>query len=314
MRQTMNGGDWLRLGALSLLWGASFLFYRMLATELPPLVTTFGRVALGGLALIAILAARAIPMSMPRPHWGRFAIMAMLNNVVPFTLFAWGEMRVTSGTAAILNAMTPMFAVVVGAFVFRVETLTAGRVAGVVCGIAGVVVLIGPGALVGQDLLGQAACLLAALSYGFSVHHARRIEGVTPANKALGQLIASSAMLLPVVLVLDHPWTLPAPSVAGWVALVGIAVPCTAVAYLLFFDLIARAGANNTALVTLLVPVSAMLLGAVVLAEPITWAALGGMALIGAGLAAIDGRLLALLSRRAPAPPPPPARDAPARR
>jgi drug/metabolite transporter (DMT)-like permease len=136
---------------------------------------------------------------------------------------------------------------------------------------------------------------------------------VTPANKALGQLVASSVVLLPLMPIVDQPWSLPAPSAAGWVALVGIAVPCTALAYLLFFDLIARAGANNTALVTLLVPVSALLLGAVVLGEPVTWNALGGMALVAAGLAAIDGRLLSAI-RRAPAPPPPPAPGAPARR
>jgi len=313
MRQTMNGGDWLRLGALSLLWGASFMFYRMLATELPPLVTTFGRVALGGLALVAILAPRAAPIALPRAQWGRFALLAVLNNVVPFTLFAWGEMRVAAGTAAILNAMTPMFSVLVGALVWRSEALTGARVAGVLCGIAGVAVLIGPGALLGQDWPGELACLLAALSYGFAVHFARRFEGVTPANKALGQLVASSVVLLPLMLIVDQPWSLPAPSAAGWVALVGIAVPCTALAYLLFFDLIARAGANNTALVTLLVPVSALLLGAVVLGEPVTWNALGGMALVAAGLAAIDGRLLSAI-RRAPAPPPPPAPGAPARR
>jgi drug/metabolite transporter (DMT)-like permease len=314
MRQTMNGGDWLRLGLLSGLWGASFLFYRMLATELPPLVTTFGRVALGGAALVAILAPHAAPIALPRAQWGRFLVLAALNNAIPFTLFAWGETRVAAGTAAILNAMTPMFSVVVGALVWRSEALTRARVAGVACGIAGVAVLIGPGALLGQDWPGELACLLAALSYGFAVHYARRFEGVTPANKALGQLVAASAMLLPLVVLLDRPWALPAPSTAGWVALIGIAVPCTALAYLLFFDLIARAGANNTALVTLLVPVSALLLGAIVLGEPITFNALGGMALIAAGLAAIDGRLLRLLTRRTPEPAPPPARDAPARR
>ena len=130
---------------------------------------------------------------------------------------------------------------------------------GPVRALRGVALTVGPGALVGQDWPGELACLLAALCYGLAVHHARRIEGVTPANKALGQLIASSALLLPVVLVANPPWTLPAPSTAGWVALLGIAIPCTAIAYLLFFDLIARAGANNTALVTLLVPVSAVL-------------------------------------------------------
>ena len=312
MRQTMNGGDWLRLGALSLLWGASFLFYRMLATELPPLTTVLTRVGIGGLVLLALLSARRAPIHIPRAQWGRFLGIAALNNAIPFTLFAWAETRVSGGTAAILNAMTPMFAVLVGALVLRTEALTAARLAGVACGVAGVVVLIGPQALLGQDLLGQAACLLAALSYGFAVHFARRISGVTPPNMALGQLIASSLMLLPLAGLVDRPWALPAPSTLGWVAVIGLAVPCTAFAYLLFFSLLARAGANNTALVTLLVPVSALGLGALVLGEPITLAAVAGMALIAAGLAAIDGRVLRRLTRPAPPPPPPPARGAPA--
>ncbi len=311
MRQTMNGGDWARLIGLSLLWGGSFLFYRMLATELPPLTTVFGRVAIGAAVLFAILAPRATTIRVPRAQWGRFLLLAAMNNVLPFTLFAWGETRVTGGTAAILNAMTPMFAVVVGALVWRLP-VTRTKLAGVICGIAGVVVLIGPGALVGQDYLGQAACLLAALSYGFSAHFVRRIANVTPPNIALGQLTASTLMLLPLMVVVDQPWTLPTPTSLGWLALIGLAVPCTALAYLMFFDLVARTGGNNTALVTLLVPVSAELLGAVVLDEPIAWNAVAGMGLIAAGLAAIDGRLLRPPFRPAPARPAPPARDAPA--
>jgi drug/metabolite transporter (DMT)-like permease len=315
MRQAMNGGDWLRLGALSVLWGGSFLFYRVLAADLPALTIAFGRVAIGGAVLAAMLLPRAAPVRLPRAQWGRLLLLAVLNNAVPFTLFAWGEMRISSGTAAILNAMTPMFSVVVGRLAFGGEAMTAARLAGVACGVAGVATLVGPGALLGQDLLGQAACLLAALSYGFAVHVARRIGGMTPPNIALGQLLAASLLLLPLVLAIDRPWTLAAPGMADWGALLGIAVPCTSVAYLLYFGLIARAGANNAALVTLLVPVSALLLGAVALDEPVAWNALGGMALIGAGLAAIDGRALALLTRRPaaapPVPAPPPAPRAP---
>jgi drug/metabolite transporter (DMT)-like permease len=310
----MNGGDWLRLAALSVLWGGSFLFYRMLAVQLPAFTISLARVAIGGAVLAAILLPRAAPLRLPHGQWGKFVLLAALNNAIPFTLFAWGETRVASGTAAILNAMTPMFSVLVGALAFRAEALTAARVAGVACGVAGVAALVGPGALLGQDLLGQAACLLAALSYGFAVHVARRIKGAAPANMALGQLLMSSLLLLPVAALVDRPWALAAPTLSGWVALIGIAVPCTSIAYLLFFDLIARAGANNTALVTLLVPVSALLLGAAVLGEPVTWNALAGMALIAAGLAAIDGRAWDRITRRAPAPAAPPAPRAPARR
>lgn len=161
--------------------------------------------------------------------------------------------------------------------------------------------LVGPQALLGQDLLGQAACLLAALSYGFGVPFGRRITGVSPANMALVQLVTASVLLLPLVLALEHPWTIALPSRAGWASLLGIAVLSTSFAYLLFFDLLARVGAGNLSLVTFLVPGSALLLGWAVLGETVTWAALAGLALIGAGFAAIDGRLLAAIGRR-PAP------------
>ncbi len=297
MRQTMNAGDWLRLGGLSLLWGGSFLFYRMLATELPPFTTVLGRVGLAAVVLLALLKLAGTPIVIPRTQWWRLAGMATLNNALPFALFAWGETRVQGGTAAILNAMTPMFAVLVGAFWARSEQLTGARVAGVLCGIAGVAVLIGPGALLGQDLLGQAACLLASLLYGFSMHYAKRITGIVPPCMALGQLTAATVLILPVALLADRPWSLPLPSLSGWMALLGIAVLCTSLAYLMFFDLLRRVGGTNLSLVTLLVPVSALILGALVLHEPIGWNALGGMALIAAGLAAIDGRVWRLVAR-----------------
>ncbi len=296
MRQTMNLGDWLRLAGLSGVWGGSFLFYRMLATELPPLTTVLGRVVVAAMVLLALLRAGGAAIVIPRSQWWRFLGMAALNNALPFTLFAWGESRVASGTAAILNAMTPMFAVLIGGVLLRSERLTAPRVAGVCCGIAGVAVLMGPSALLGQDLLGQAACLTAALSYGFSMHYAKRIVGVSPPNMALGQLTAATVLILPVALAVDRPWSLPSPSLTGWIALLGLAVPCTSLAYLMFFDLLRRVGGTNLSLVTLLVPVSAVFLGAVVLAEPVSWNALAGMALIAAGLAAIDGRVLRLLA------------------
>lgn len=303
MRQTMNGGDWLRLGALTLLWSLSFLFYRILARELPPLTAVLGRVALAGAVLFALLRLRGVPIRVPRAQWRRFFTLAALNNAIPFTLLVWGETRVNSGTASILNATTPLFTVLVTGLVWRSEPITAARLAGVAFGIAGVAVLVGPHALLGQDLFGQAACLLAALSYEFGLPYGRRIAGVAPAGMAIGQLIAATLLLLPLAVLFDRPWALPVPSAAGWVALIGIAVLSTSLGYLIFFDLLARAGATNLAMVTLLTPGLALVLGAVVLGETITWPALAGLALIAVGLAAIDGRLLTTLRAAAAARP-----------
>ena len=293
----MKRTDWFRLIALSTVWGGSFLFFRILATELPPLKTVLSRVAIGAFAIFLYLRARGVEIRIPRAQWGRLAVLAILNNVVPFSLFAWGESRVSSGTASILNARTPMFVVLITGLVLRTEKLTWPRVLGVLCGIAGVAVLVGPDALVGADLLGQAACLGAALCYGFALPWGRRITGLNPPVLAMAQLTAATLILLPLVMLFDRPWSLVNPDVIGWVAIAGLGLLCTGLAYIIFFAVLASAGATNLSLVTLMVPVSALLLGRVVLDEPITSGALGGMALIALGLAAIDGRLLRWISR-----------------
>lgn len=288
----IGGGDWAVLGVLSVLWGGSFLFYRVLAFTLPPFTVVACRVAIGALALLAIAAIRGANWVPPRETWGRFLVLGLLNNALPFTAFAWAETRISGGTASILNATTPIFTVLVAGLVLRTEALTAARLLGIACGFCGVAVLVGPGALLGQDVLGQLACLGAAVSYAFGVPFARTIRGVAPAGMAMGQLLGSTALMLPLALLADRPWMLPAPSAAAWGSLLGLALLSTAAAYLLFFRLLARIGATNLVLVTFLVPISALLLGAGVLSEPISAGALAGMALIAAGLACIDGRLL----------------------
>lgn len=287
----MNADDWLTLAALSVLWGGSFLFYKVLSTELPPLVTVAIRVSLGGGALALSLAARGSPVTPPRRTWLAFLVVGILNNALPFTLFAWGETRVSGGTASILNAMTPVFTLVVSA-AFGAERLTRARIAGIGCGLAGVAVLVGPEALLGQDVWGQAACLGAALCYGFGLPLSRRIRGVSPQQMAVGQLIGASVVAVPLAIALYPPASLAMPDLAGVAALLGISLLSTAAALVLFFRLLTRAGATNASLVTLLTPVTAMLLGAALLDETVTVRAIGGMALIATGFAAIDGRLL----------------------
>lgn len=287
----MTPRTWLLLLALSLLWGGSFLFYRMLAFELPPLLTVFSRTAIGAASIALWLRAQGSLAPVPRKKWPRIAAMAVLNNVIPFTLFAWAETRVSGGTASILNAMTPICVLLVSSLVFRAETITRSKLVGIACGFAGVVVLVGPDALVGADLLGQAACLLATVSYGFALPTGKKITGIAPPVAAAAQLGAAAVMVLPLTLIFDRPWTLAAPSAAGWVAVAGLGVLSTGLAYVIFFTILAQAGATSLSLVTLLIPPSALLLGAVVLGEPVTWPALAGMGLIALGLAAIDGRL-----------------------
>lgn len=294
---------------LSILWGGSFFFAKIAVAELPPLTLVLGRVALAALALhvVVLLSGRRMPLT--REALLAFAIMGVLNNLIPFALIFWGQTRIASGVASILNATTPLFTVVVAHLLTRDEKASGGRLAGVLLGIGGVVVMIGPGAMgpLGRDgaAWGELAVLGAALSYAFAGVWGRRFRalGLDPLVAACGQLSASALLALPVVLLVDAPWTLPAPGGATWMALLALALASTALAYVLFFRVLAVAGATSISLVTFLIPVSAILLGSLFLGERLEVPHLAGMALIGLGLAAMDGRPWRLLRASWAGPP-----------
>ncbi len=230
--------------------------------------------------------------------WRQFFVMGTLNNVIPFTLIVFGETRIASGLASMLNATTPLFTVIAAHGLTTNERLTWAKAVGVLFGILGVAVLIGPDALSGLgqgDLMGEGACLLAALTYGLAGIYGRRFKGVPPLKVATGQITASTVILLPIAAAFDRPWTLPVPDPQVWAAFIGIALLSTALAYMLYFRILATAGATNLLLVTFLLPISALLLGVLVLRETVDGRAIGGMVLIGMGLAAIDGRLWRLV-------------------
>jgi drug/metabolite transporter (DMT)-like permease len=219
----------------------------------------------------------------------------------PFCLIVWGQTHIASGLAAILNATTPLFTVIVAHVLTDDERMTGNRLAGLLIGIVGVVVTIGPGALsgLGSDVLAQLAVLAAAVSYAFAGVLGRRFRklGIVPMAAATGQVMASTLMLLPLALLVDRPWTLPMPSAETWAAIFGTAALSTALGYILYFRILETAGATNLLLVKFLIPVSAIMLGALVLGERLSLPHFLGMALIGVGLAAIDGRLLRLIRR-----------------
>ena len=298
----MGALEWTLLIVLSILWGGSFLFGKVAVAEIPPLTLAFFRVLIAAMLLWIVV--RATGMAMPRSlaDWMPFFVLGFLNNVVPFSLILWGQQEIGAGLASILNATTPLFTVVVANAFLADERLTSGKVAGVLLGLVGVAVLVGLDTLqgLGSHVWAQFACLGAALSYGFAVTYARRFRGMPTTAVATGQLTASSLILLPIILIVDTPWTLSMPSVNVWLSVLALGSVSTALAYILYFRIIKTAGATNAALVTLLVPVSAILLGVILLGERLAATDLVGMALIGLGLAAIDGRLVGLL-RREPA-------------
>jgi drug/metabolite transporter (DMT)-like permease len=292
----MSATDWLLLIALSLLWGGSFFFGKVAVLELPPLTVAFGRVAIAAAILIALARATGVALPATFAAWRPFAIMGLLNNAIPFVLILWGQTHIPSGLAAILNATTPLFTVLVAHVATHDERLTPSRLVGVTIGLGGVVVMIGPDLRdLGADVAAQGACLLAAISYAFAGIYGRRFRGEPPLRVAAGQLVMSSLMLAPLALVLDRPWTLTPPSAAAWAALMGTAILSTALGYLVYFRILARAGATNVLLVTFLIPVSAILLGTLILGEQLAVRHIVGMAAIALGLTAIDGRLMRLL-------------------
>ena len=291
--QPMGPLDWGLLVLLSAIWGGSFFFGKIAIAEIPPLTMVLSRVAIGAAVVWLIVRLRGVSMPLSGGLVATMAVMALLNNVVPFSLIAWSQQHIPSGLSAILNAATPLFTVLAAQAFSRDEKLTAGRLIGVLLGFTGVAVMIGPallGRLGGHELPAQAAAIGATVSYGLSAVYGRRFRHLPPLGVAALQLTVSCALLLPLVLAIDAPWRLPMPSAHVIAALAGLGVLSTGIAYIIFFRILGRNGATNISLVTFLVPVSAILLGALVLGEALEPREFIGFGLIALGLAAIDGR------------------------
>jgi len=291
----MKARDWGQLLLLSLLWGGAFYFYKVLDDAgLPPLAIVLGRVGIAALALVPVVRLRGLSFPSQLAGWVPFFVLGLTNNVLPFFLIAWGETQISSGLASILNATMPIFTAIVAHVTTADERFSAGKVAGIALGFLGILVLVGPGALRGLNLasLAQLACLAAAISYSFGIVYGKRLRGTSPLVIASGQLIASTIVMLPLELAVDKPWTLAAPSPAAWLALGAMAILATSAAYIIYFSILSSAGAVNASLVTLLVPVFALILGGVFLHERVQWPMLAGMLLIFAGLLVLDGRIL----------------------
>lgn len=295
--KTMGSLEWSLLIILSVLWGGSFFFGKIALAELGPFTLVLGRVGIAAIALNLIVVAAGHRMPSSLGTWGQFLIMGVFNNLIPFSLIFWGQTRITSGLASILNATTPLWTIVLAHLMTRDERLTRNRLAGVLFGLVGVVIMIGPSALqgLGSNLIAQLAVLGAALSYAFAGIYGKRFKGILPTVTAAGQVTCTTLLMVPIALLVDRPWQLPAPNLTTLGALLALGLLSTAVAYVIYFRLLATAGATNLLLVTFMIPVTALFLGIMVLGESLDPRQLMGMVLIGLGLAAIDGRLLPFL-------------------
>lgn len=293
--------DWSMLISLSILWGGSFFFIGVAVDGLPPLTIVTLRVGIAALVLWAVLLFSGQLAPRSAEAWRAFFIMGFLNNVVPFALIVWGQIYIASGLASILNATTPMFTIVIAGLFLADERITGKKLLGVIIGFTGVTVLMGPSVLqeLGTETLAQLAILGAAVFYGFSTTYGRRFQamGLSPLQASAGQLSAATLMLIPLMLLFEQPAQLPNPGIEVWLAVICLGLFSTALAFILFFNILSSVGATNVSLVTLLVPVTAILLGWLILDERLNSEHFLGMLIIGLGLAVIDGRLWARVKR-----------------
>jgi drug/metabolite transporter (DMT)-like permease len=294
--RAMGSKEWLLLGLLAAIWGSPYLFNRVALDDLPPLTVVLGRVAM---AAVALNIARHLSGAR-LPHewraWLAFAVMGAMSQLIPIALIVWGQTRIDGGLAAILNTTVPIFTILAAQVLTKNERLSTRKFAGVVIGLSGAIIVIGPRELVGlggdgNRLLAQFAVLVAALVYAVATIYGRRFRDLPPLVPASCQVTGSALMLLPIALIVDRPWTLPAPGTAAIGSVVGLALLCTGVASVLYFRILASAGASNLSLVTYLIPVSALILGTLVLGERVEARHFIGGAVILIGLATINGVL-----------------------
>jgi len=295
-QRAMNAREWGLLALLSLLWGGSYLFVGVAVRDIPPLTLVTLRVGLAA----ALLWAGAPLLGVAPPRSAKaiaaLAALGLGNNALPFALVAWGQTRLASGLASILIAATPLFTVLAAHVFTADEKLSGMKLFGTLAGMAGVAWLIGPDLIFGRGAghgWAEVAVLAAAVCYALSAVYARRMPslGLKPIDLAAGQAAAAAVCLAPLALAIDRPWTLPLPGEAAIASVIGIAALSTALAYIVYFRILAGAGATNVLLVTLLTPATAVILGAAVLNERLLGRQFVGFAIIVLSLVFIDGRL-----------------------
>ena len=297
-QQTVSLAAWITLAALAVIWGGSFLAFALILREVPVFTIVAHRVFWAALFLWGLV----IAMGIPRPNlqqWRTLIVMGLLNNVIPFSLIIWGQTQIESGLASILNGTTAIFTFLLAALFFADERLTRRKSLGVAVAFGGVSTVIGIDALRSFDIrsLAQLAVIGACLSYAFAAVWARsQIKGLHPIMAATGMLTGSSIIIIPMALFIDG---LPsfALNITTTASIIFLAVPATALAYLLYYRALRLAGSANLSLVTLLVPPVAVFLGAAILGERLSPSAFLGFGLIALGMVIIDGRLVTRKSR-----------------
>jgi drug/metabolite transporter (DMT)-like permease len=288
--------DWVRILVLSTVWGGSFFFIEVMLDSMPPLTAVFGRLAMGLVGLLIMLRVLGHQFAPLLRSWRHFAWIGLINNAIPFSLIAFGQTQITGSLASIINASTPIMTVLVAHWLTDDERLSWNKIVGVALGFSGVLVLFGPAAWSSDvTFWGMAAGLTATLCYAFGSVYSKRLKDNPPMLNATGQVLYATLWLLPVVLWVDLPWTVPMPTGGAWLSMLAIGLLSTTFAFYLYFQVLKTAGASNVVLVTFLVPVSASTLGILFLGEHLGSQDLLAYGLIAGGLAVIDGRIIRTL-------------------
>lgn len=299
-QRTLTSRTWAELFLLALIWGGVFLAIRLALDEVPFVTTVAHRVFWAALILWGYVWAKGLPVPRDPRIWGALLVMGLLNNAIPFSLMAWGQLHIESGLASVFNSATAIFGVLIAAMILADERLTPRKIWGSLIGFFGVATAIGLDSLRNFDItsLAQLAVIAGTISYGFAGVWARiHLSSLTPQVAAAGMLTGSSLVMVPAALVMDgvpsFDLSLTALGAIGYYVIFA-----TAGAYLLYYRILAAAGSANVMIVTLLMPPISILLGALVLSESLSPNVYIGLAILALGLVILDGRLLARLVRR----------------
>jgi len=297
----MAPADWLWIALLSTIWGGSFIFIKVALDGFQPLSLVAIRLGIGAMLMVLWLVLSGRMPHLTRDRLIAVAMMGLLNNAAPFTLLTWAQTELSASLASIFNAMTPLFTILVAHLWTSDDRITPSRLFALATGFAGVIVLMGGESLsaLGSSLWAQIAALASGIFYALAGVYGRRVArlGLAPDAAAAGQCLTAFLLIVPLAVFVDRPWTLAPPGTLAWGGVLALAILSTVFAYLIFYKVLARSGATNAALVTFLVPISAILLATTFLDERLTATQVGGMALIFAGLAVADGRLASRLGR-----------------
>ena len=284
--QSPGPRHWAMLGYLTVFWGLAFFLIAVGLRGLPPLTLVVVRLAVGALALYPLMRWQGGQLPVESAWWLRFAVLALLGNLVPFSLIAWAETRITSGQAGLLMALMPISTVLLAHLFVAHEQLTRKRLLGILLGFAGVGILVGADAvraLGGGQLVAQLAVIAATLAYAVNAVYTKRLPQIDTLVVATGSLLVGTLILAPVALVVEQPWHL-APGIDALVAVVVLGVFSTGLATWVYFRVVSDCGPGFLSIINYMIPAVAFVAGVAFLNEPAEWSQFAGLLVICAGI------------------------------